>query len=173
MVGVVGCVARDAEVVDTSGARFAWHCTDECWPLAEPDTPALPPCTTGRPLYAWDLDRFINISAACTTDDGGWVSADSLSRPLACADTADCPQWPSHRYECRDGICQSSDLATYPASYITWELADELCYAALPRPDRFDPAGTVAQQVYAWVTTACPSMAGGCTLPLPGLCMQP
>jgi len=162
------------EITDTSGARFAWHCTDHCRPEIEDGTPALPPCRSGSPLYTWDLDRFINISASCTTSTGGWISAGNLSRLVACDVTSDCPQFtgPSHAYVCRNGICQSSDLVTYPPDYVTWVLADELCYAALPREDTIDPTGPGVQQVSAWVASACPS-TGGCTLPLPGMCMQP
>lgn len=163
------------EIADTSGARFAWECTDHCRPEVEDGTPPLPPCDSGDPLYAWDLDRFINISAACTTSSGGWISADYLSRPVACDTTADCPQFtgPSHTYECRNGICQSDDIETYPPDAITWAMADELCYAGLPRGDTLDPTGPAAQQVSAWLASACPSMTGGCTLPLPGMCLQP
>ena len=163
------------EITDTSGAPFAWLCTDHCRPELESGTPQLPPCSSGAPLYTWALDRFINISAACTTSTGGWISEDNLSRPIACESTADCPQFtgPSHAYECRSGICQSSDLTTYPADLVTWEMADELCYASLMRGETLDPTGPAAQQVSASVSTACPSMAGGCTLPLPGSCLQP
>jgi len=164
-----------SDIMDTSGAPFAWLCTDHCRPEIEEGTPPLPPCNSGAPLYTWDLDRFINISAACTTSTGGWISEDNLSRPIACESTPDCPQFsgPSHAYECRNAICQSSDLTTYPAELVTWEMADELCYAGLQRGDTIDPTGPAAQQVSMWVTTACPSMAGGCTLPLPSACVQP
>lgn len=164
-----------SEIADTSGARFAWQCTDHCRPGLEQGTPPLPACESGMPLYAWDLDRFINISAACTTSTGGWVSADYLSRPVACETSSDCPQFtgPSHVYECRAGICQSADVETYPPDVVTWEMADELCYAGLPRGDTLDPVGAAAQQVSVWLGSACPSMAGGCTLPLPGTCLQP
>jgi len=163
------------EIADTSGARFAWHCTDHCRPEIDAGTPPLPPCASGTPLYTWDLDRFINISASCTTSTGGWISADHLSRLVACDVTSDCPQFtgPSHTYECRNGICQSSDLVTYPPDDVTWNLADELCYAALPREDTIDPTGPAVQQVSAWLASACPSRTTACSLPLPGMCMQP
>ena len=163
------------EIADTSGARFGWECTDHCRPVVEAGTPPLPPCEIGQPLYTWDLDRFINISASCTTSSGGWISEDNLSRPIACGETADCPLFtgPSHTYECRSGMCQSADTTTYPADAVTWEIADELCYAAFAREDTLDPNGPAAQQISEWLASACPSIAAGCSLPLPGMCLQP
>jgi hypothetical protein len=166
-------VLSPPEVVDTSGVRFAWVCDEHCVPELTEGTPQLPPCNVGTPLYAWAFGRFITVDAGCTTSDGGWGSTANRSRPLACADTLDCPQFTTGTFECRNGLCQNEDVSTFPTAVITWSQAFTLCYARVAREDTIDPLSTASQQVSDSVQQSCPMVGEPCTQPLPNSCMQP
>jgi hypothetical protein len=124
--------------------------------------------------WKWALDRFVIISAACVTS-GGWSSSANFERPLACASDADCPQFggPNGSFQCRNTLCQSRDTSTYPLTSLDGGSAYELCYGSFARADTLDLFGPIGQEVSDWVATACPSGAASCTLPLPGMCLQP
>ena len=161
------------EVFDTSGARFAWVCDEHCVPEITEGTPPLPPCAVGTPLYAWAIDRFINIDAGCRFSDGGWGSTANRSRPLACVDTLDCPQFTTGTFECRNGLCQNEDTSGFPTAVITWSQAFTLCYAPIAREETIDPSSTASQQVSDAVQQSCPMVGEPCTQPLPPSCVQP
>jgi len=160
------------EVFDTTGARFAWVCDEHCVPEITEDTPPLPPCNVGTPIYAWAFNRFINIDAACTNPDGGWGSIASRSRPLACVNTADCPQFTTGTFECRNGLCQNADTTTFPPAVIMWSQAFALCYGPIAREETIDPLSPASVQVSESVEQSCP-VGGTCTQPLPVTCLQP
>lgn len=161
------------EVVDTSGARFAWVCSEHCVPEATEGTPALPPCSVGTPLYAWAFGRFITVDAGCTSTDGGWGSTANRSRPLACTDALDCPQFTTGSFECRNALCQNEDTSMFPTAVITWSQAFTLCYAPIARAETIDPLSTASQGVSNAVQQACPTVNEPCTNALPASCMQP
>lgn len=176
-VVVLAACSTDAsnppEVFDTTGAHFAWVCDEHCILAITEDTPPLPPCSVGTPVYAWAFSRFINIDAACTSPGGGWGSTSNRSRPLACADTFDCPQFTTGTFECRSGLCQNADTSTFPPSVITRSQAFTLCYAPIAREETIDPVSSATQQVSDAVTQSCPVAGGVCTQALPPTCMQP
>ena len=176
VAALAACSASEpgpSEVFDTSGARFAWVCSEHCSPEATEGTPPLPPCNIGTPLYAWAIDRFINIDAGCAFPDGGWGSTANRSRPLACDNTFDCPQFTTGSFECRAGLCQSSDTVNFPPTVVTWSMAYALCYAAIARSETIDPLSDASVNVSMWVKEACPAIGEPCSMPLPSMCMQP
>jgi hypothetical protein len=161
------------EVVDTSGARFAWVCkAATCLPEIMEGTPPLPPCNVGTPLYAWAFNRFIVIDAACTSPSGGWGSTANRSRPLACEDAGDCPQFTTGSFECRNGLCQNEDTQRFPIEPLTWSDAFSLCYGPIARQETIDPLSPASREVNDAVAQACPT-SGACTQPLPLSCIQP
>jgi len=160
------------EVFDASGARFAWVCEEYCAPEITEGTPPLPPCNVGMPLYAWRFGRFIDIDAACTSPDGGWGASSNQSRPLACVDTSDCPQFTTCSFECRSGLCQNKDTSRFPAAVITWSDAFALCFGPIARDETIDPFSAASVQVSDAVAQSCP-VGGTCTQPLPVTCLQP
>lgn len=164
--------ASPPEVIDTSGARFAWVCDEHCVPEITDGTPPLPPCDTGTPLYGWGFGRFIEIDAGCTSSNGGWRSSSNRSRPLACADTFDCPQFTTGTFACRNGLCQNEDTSTFPAAVITWSQAFALCYGPIAREETIDPNSAASLQADEAVAQSCP-VGGTCTQPLPASCIRP
>jgi hypothetical protein len=160
-------------IVDSSGAPFELE-ADGTINMVD-GTPEPVPCRAGeRALYAWSLGRFVTISSACADDDG-WTSAANRERPLACSVIEDCPQWQSWSFGCRNGLCQNADTSRFLPSFVSWSMANELCYAPFPRADTIDWFGPAALAVSDAVMTACPDgpASRGCTQPLPSICWQP
>jgi hypothetical protein len=130
------------------------------------------------PSYAWSYGRFVNVLAVCNHETG-WSSSGNLSRPVACTDEVECPQFKGaegpRRFECRSGLCQRSDTTGFPPTFINSSDASDLCYARFARVDTFGPLNPIGQQVSDWVNSVCPSNFSSvpCTLPLPDGCMQP
>lgn len=148
-------------------------CDEHCIPEITNDTPPLPPCNVGTPLYAWGFERFIDIHAACTSPNGGWVSSANRTRPLACVDTFDCPQFTTGSFECRNGLCQNDDTTKFPTTVITHSQAFALCYGPIAREETIDPFDAASLQASEAVTQSCPTLGGPCTGPLPATCIQP
>lgn len=100
---------------------------------------------------------------------------ENRSRPLACDEDLDCPQFTgtSGTFECRNQICQSTDTVTYPPALVSWAMANTLCYARIARAETIDPRSNASLEVYGWVEGACPSKIDPCTLPLPAGCLTP
>lgn len=175
LLGALGACSGSAssppEVFDTTGARFAWVCDEHCIPEITESTPPLPPCSVGTPLYAWGFGRFIEIDAACTSPSGGWAASANRSRPLACVDTFDCPQFTTGTFECRNGLCQNEDTSRFPKDVITWSQAFALCYGPIAREETIDPLSGASVQAADAVAQSCP--VGGSCQPLPSTCIQP
>ncbi len=171
VVGACTAVAPQP-IVDSSGAPFALQ-ADGTIDMVD-GTPVPAPCGDKRAIYAWALGRFITIASACVYDHGSWVTDAGRERPVACTSTADCPQWQSWSFECRNGLCQNADLTRYPPSIVDWSTVNELCRAPFPRADTIEPLSPAELAVYEATMSVCSSSAAAvCALPLPSLCWQP
>ena len=162
------------ELFDSLGAPYPTiRERGSCFPSVGDDTPtgAGPDGTCGGEddpsvVFAWG--RFFEACPACGS---GFIS--SACRPLVCTEDADCPlfenQGPSgpftEEFECRNGLCQSSDLDAHPLDEVYPEEALLLCSAAYERDEDYDGP------------EPCPGidpLSGDvCPLPLPAACLQP
>ena len=141
---MASCNDRDGgliEITDTSGASFAWRCADHCRPEIEDGTPPLPPCESGsRSTRGTSTVSSTSRLPARRARVAG--SRPRLPRAWSRAMRATARSSPARRTRTnveRDLPEQRRQM--YPPDSLTWELADELRYAAIPREDTLDPGG--------------------------------
>ena len=162
-------------LVDSSNATFGWICDSlGCVIVPEPNTPPIPPCEVGQVGgYGFMVGRFVTILGSCDNASfGNW------QRPVACVVDNDCPQLyqfsDAYRFECRQGLCQNADRVRFALDVVIEEDAFRLCYGPFARQDTLAFGTTTGESVTAWVNSACrDGLAGRCTLPLPGQCLNP
>jgi len=167
--------ARDnpTSVIDTTGTEFEWQCDYRCRVGLAQSTPPPPACDHDQVAgYGFAAAHFFSIMSACNSF---WL--EQWERPLACARDEDCPQLYEfsleHRFECRNGLCQNTDVVAFPPERIEYIDAYLLCIAAVPRSETVAPGTAVTIDVSARVQEACPTVGAPCRLPLPAPCMNP
>jgi hypothetical protein len=189
---IAGCVAactlddggvrvgeNPAQLVDTTGASFAWTCDGRGCRLGLLDeTPLPPPCAPGqRSTYAYLMGRFMVITGACVSRAGwGWLR--EWERPVTCSSDRDCPnvyrRLHDYEYECRGGLCQNVDTLAFPAEEVSYDEAYALCLASLDREETIDPDAEASIEAAERVAQNCSATgARSCALPLPDGCLQP
>lgn len=132
-----GIPFQPAELLDESGARFAWVCgtnpdrPDHCSVERIPDvSPPLPPCDGDEAFYAYSWGRYFSIDGACDrSEDPGYGYAMDAGRCVVCASDLDCPQLVDYDddYECVEGYCQNVDPVKYA------DLPNDGCGTSTPR----------------------------------------
>lgn len=144
---------------DQSGAQFGWECIEtadgiDCDVLRLDVSPPSP-CNDSGDFGAM-LGRFITIAGKCPLPSGmGYAILQS--RVLVCEDDADCPDtldedW---TYECRAGLCQHTDIATWGSGLPTWVDAFTLCKGDEPRSADDDVDGPPQDPIDVLLDAAC------------------
>lgn len=179
-------------LADTAGHRFEWKCNEgRCRPASWGGIPR-PDCaelarkfgsTDAHATVSTPWGRFVRVCGACRfRDKPGGVSmafGPGACRLVACETTADCPQLyeysRAHRFECVQGLCQSTDLNEHPRSAVRKHEAEELCSGPLPRLEGESAIEAQREAVRQLVGESCGSDPGSeaCHSPLPQQCLQP
>lgn len=146
---------------------------DACYPAIDEDTPTGwgrfgrcdPPDQPGV-IFGWG--RFFEVCSACDA-----ATIQPLCKPLVCEEDADCPVFENsgrngpftEEFECRNGLCQSSDLEGHPVDVLSPLDGMLLCAANHERDEIYDGPDP-CPGVEPFSGEACP-------LPLPDTCLQP
>ncbi len=142
-------------ISDTTGAAFDWVCSDDgCDATPAAGTPPLA-CGGG-----YTIGRLLVLDAFPLAEFG---------RAVACGGDGDCPQFAKHRYACRSGLCESTDVTTLSEFDVL-----ALCLAATPRLPAchdalVDPTTTKARSL---TNSTCNGQDLTCAS-VPATCRQP
>jgi len=151
------CMTSTPVLEDSLGTRVQWMC--EAGMCQVSGASVAPPVCGDNDIFVVGAGAIAVLCGASVAMDHSFTIDDANCRPLICASSDDCPQWPDRRYGCDGGFCTTSALALDRIDIVA------TCLRTVPRDATCAAADADPMVVAARANATAACSSSGCTIP--------